>query len=199
MLQHALRLTTHTNAIVRTACCKANMTTRLCSSAATILWHNPACSKSCAALDILREEANLPFSVREYLVETPTFDELQTLQGQLGMPPIEWVRTTDDAWLTHFDNVCIYDDILPDDDDILRGIVKHPVMIERPILVHNGKAAVCRPPEKVRSMLFAAAESNGPKGAEAIAQIAQLKTLLDVGAVTQVEFETKKRELLARI
>ena len=58
---------------------------------------------------------------------------MRTLQAQLGLPPIEWARTTDDAWLEHFDNATIYDDLLPDDDDILRAMVKHPIMIERPI------------------------------------------------------------------
>lgn len=145
----------------------------------------------------------MPFKVREYLVETPSFGELEVLQEQLKMPPIEWVRTLDDAWREHFNNVCIYDDLLPDDHDIFRGILKHPIMLERPILVHNGKATVCRPPDLVHSVL---AGVDGTEkgavtvsGAEAVQRIAQLKTLLDAGAVTQEEFEAKKKELLARI
>ena len=41
----------------------------------------------------------MPFEVRDYLTQRPTFRELQTLQQQLRLPPIEWVRTTDEAWL----------------------------------------------------------------------------------------------------
>ena len=118
---------------------------------------------------------------------------------QLSLPPIEWVRTTDEAWLSHFEGACIYDDLLPDDHDILRGILKLPIMLGRPILVHNGKATVCRPPERVRSVLMVAEPDVLPSGGEAIAKIAQLKTLLDAGALSQDEFEAKKRELLARI
>jgi len=51
---------------------------RACSSASTILWHNPKCSKSCAALALL-EERNVPFTVREYLTDTPSFTELSEL------------------------------------------------------------------------------------------------------------------------
>ena len=69
---------------------------RACSGV-PVLWHNPDCSKSRAALALL-ENRGEPFSVRAYLDEPPSMDELAALRQQLG-PPIEWCRTSDDAWL----------------------------------------------------------------------------------------------------
>ena len=40
------------------------------------------------------------------------------------MPPIEWARTTEPEWLDRFDNATIYDDLLPDGDDILRAMAE---------------------------------------------------------------------------
>ena len=119
----------------------------------TVLWHNPGCSKSRAALALL-EERGVPFAVREYLTEPPTTDELATLKQHLG-PPIEWIRPMEDAWLEHFDNATIYDDLLPDDGDILRAIAKRPEMMERPIFTHNGRSVVGRPPAAILRILDA--------------------------------------------
>ena len=83
------------------------------------LWHNPGCSKSRAALALL-EERGESFTTREYLTDPPTLPELKNLQIKLELPAIA-VRG-DDAWNEHFDHAAIYDDILPDDSDILRAI-----------------------------------------------------------------------------
>ena len=117
-----------------------------------ILWHNESCSKSRAALALL-EQSGQPFQVRAYLDDPPTFDELAALRKQLGQEPIEWARTMDPAWCEHFDNATIYDDLLPDEDDIMRAMVQQPIMIERPILVRSGRAVVGRPPERVLELL----------------------------------------------
>ena len=179
--------------------------TRSFSQVASVLWHNPACSKSRSALALL-EQHGAPFETREYLQQPPNFQELQHLKSALGLPPIEWVRTMDEAWLEHFDGVCIYDDLLPDDDDILRGIVTRPEMLERPILVHGERAVVGRPPELVLALLdgtlsppatATAASFSAPE--DPISTIARLKSLVDIGALKQEEFEAKKLELLARL
>ena len=63
----------------------------------------------------------------------------------------------DDAWKEHFDHATVYDDILPDDADILRAIAKIPIMLERPILACGARAVIGRPPERVLTLL------DGPK------------------------------------
>ena len=136
---------------VRPAVVAAAAAARTCSSM-PILWHNPDCSKSRAALALL-EERGEPFQTREYLRDTPTFTELSKLQKQLGRPPIEWSRTSEMAWLESFDGATIYDDLLPDDDDILRGMARMPIIMERPILACGDRAVVGRPPERILSLL----------------------------------------------
>lgn len=127
---------------------------RTCSSGSVppTLWHNPDCSKSRACLKLL-EDRGEPFAVREYLETPPTFSELRDLQKQLALPPIEWCRTAESAWRDYFNNVTQYDDLLPDDEDILRGIAKHPAMMERPILSHGARAVIGRPPERILELL----------------------------------------------
>ena len=187
----------------------------VCSGAriSTTLWHNPACSKSRAALAVL-EERGEPFEVREYLAEPPSFSELEVLKSALGLPAIEWVRTMDEAWIDHFDGATKYDDLLPDDDDIMRAIEKRPIMLERPICMHGDRAVVGRPTELIIALLdgelprpsangfgaLAAAALSGRKEADdPIATISRLKGLLDTGALSQAEFDAKKSELLAKI
>ena len=153
-----------------------SMRVRSLSSVPT-LWHNPTCSKSRAALQLL-EERGEPFETREYLQDKPSFEELSKLQAALRLPPIEWARTRDDAWLEHFDNATIYDDLLPDDDDVLRAMVRHPIMIERPILVLGEEAIVGRPdPIRILSLLTcSAAKSNEPAKAHAALQAVSAAT-----------------------
>ena len=75
-----------TSRFIATRACR--QLTRACSSA-TVLWHNPDCSKSRAALKLL-EERGEPFQTREYLKDPPTSMEVVRLQEKLGLPPIEW-------------------------------------------------------------------------------------------------------------
>ena len=147
----------------------ARVALRSCSTSAgeTVLWHNPDCSKSRAAMALL-EKHGIPFTVREYLKEPPSFSELKALQAQLGSP-FEWVRHMDDAWCEHFDNATVYDDILPDDEDILRAIANTPIMMERPILSHRGQSIVGRPhPERIMELLEATAPSSSATSKDAL-------------------------------
>jgi arsenate reductase len=142
----------------RSSLVRRRLLTRACSSGVPTLWHNPDCSKSRACLTLLQERGK-QFTIREYLDERPTFAELKTLQKQLAMPPIEWCRTNETAWLDHFNHATIYDDLLPDDDDILRGIEKLPIILERPILSLGTRAVVGRPPERILELLDGTGES----------------------------------------
>ena len=88
--------------------------------------------------------------------------ELRELQAALRLSPIEWARTTEREWVDHFDNATIYDDLLPDDDDILRAMVQFPIIIERPILVYGNRAIVGRPkPERILTLLDVATAAGG--------------------------------------
>ena len=156
------------------------------ASSKLTLWHNPGCSKSRAALALLEERGD-SFTTREYLTDPPTLPELKNLQIKLDLPAIAWVRVGDDAWNEHFDHATIYDDILPDDSDILRAIAAKPVMLERPILEVGARAVVGRQADgsfcadSFASLLDgetaeAAAEPPPPNEADADATAAPLMT-----------------------
>ena len=106
------------------------------------IYHNPLCSKSRATLELLRARGIEP-TIVEYLKTPPTRDQLKTILGFLGMRAIDLARRKDAAWI----EAGLNDD--SDDDAILDAMVDHPVIIERPIVVSAGRAAIGRPPENV--------------------------------------------------
>lgn len=108
--------------------------------------HNPRCSKSRAALALVRD-AGVDLPVREYLREPLSVDELRAIVKALGVRPIEIVRRGE----PQFAALGLSDDT--PDDEVLRAMAEHPILIERPIVVHGGRAVVGRPPERVREIL----------------------------------------------
>jgi arsenate reductase (glutaredoxin) len=113
----------------------------------TILYHNPKCSKSRQTLELLKENGVTP-TVIEYLKIPPTADTLKTILSQLGMAPRDLMRKKED----------IYSELKLDDpslavDTLIDAMIAHPILIERPIVLANGKAALGRPPEQVLDIL----------------------------------------------
>ena len=108
--------------------------------------HNPSCSKSRAALELVRV-AGVELPVREYLREPLSVDELRQIVDLLGVRPIEIVRRGEPQYAA-----LGLSEAAPD-DEVLRAMAEHPILIERPIVVRNGRAVVGRPPESVREVL----------------------------------------------
>lgn len=110
------------------------------------LYHNPRCSKSRQALALLRERGIAP-AVVEYLKEPPSAAELRRILVLLGIGPRDLLRPreTKEAGL---------DDPALADDALIAGMVANPAVIERPIAVAGGKAALGRPPERVLDVLM---------------------------------------------
>ena len=106
-----------------------------------IIYHNPKCSKSRAALALLRERGVEP-QVMEYLKEPPSVGELKNILSMLRARPRELLRTREarEAGL---------DDPSLTDDAIIAGMVANPITIERPIVVVGDQARLGRPPEQV--------------------------------------------------
>jgi arsenate reductase len=111
-----------------------------------VFHHNPHCSKSRAALEIVRE-SGVALPVRDYLQVPLSIDELREIVSLLGVRPIEIARRGE-AQFKALD----LSDATPD-DDVLRAMAEHPILIERPIVVRDGRAVVGRPPELVRDVL----------------------------------------------
>lgn len=109
------------------------------------IYHNPRCSKSRQTLELLRGRGVEPRIV-EYLVTPPDAAELKKLLAMLGLPPRQLLRRKEAA------EFGLDDDGLSD-EALIAGMVKHPITIERPIVVNGGKAALGRPPESVLKIL----------------------------------------------
>ncbi|CAM0998915.1 arsenate reductase (glutaredoxin) [Rhodanobacter sp. Root179] len=111
------------------------------------IYHNSRCSKSRATLALLQERG-ADVEVVNYLDTPPTAAELSTLLQQLGMTPRQLLRQGEDDYQTlGLDNPSL------DDQALIAAMVAHPKLIERPIVVANGKAALGRPPEAVLAIL----------------------------------------------
>lgn len=111
-----------------------------------VFLHNPRCSKSRAALEMVRE-AGVEMPVREYLRDPLSAEELSRIVTMLGVRPIDIVRRGEVPFKT-----LGLSDAMPD-DEVLRAMAENPILIERPIVVRGGRAVVGRPPETVREIL----------------------------------------------
>ncbi|GAB6040367.1 arsenate reductase (glutaredoxin) [Endothiovibrio diazotrophicus] len=110
----------------------------------TRIYHNPRCSKSRTTLKLLEEQGIAP-EVVEYLNTPPSVAELREIIAQLGIRPAELLRKKE----AKEEGV----DPALDDDALIAALVAHPRVIERPIVVKDGKAALGRPPERVLELL----------------------------------------------
>lgn len=111
------------------------------------LYHNPRCSKSRGALELLEQRGLTPTIVR-YLETPPDAATLKALLGKLGIAPRQLLRSGEDEYKAlDLANPALTDTQLID------AMVQHPKLIERPILVAGGKAVIGRPPEKVLEIL----------------------------------------------
>jgi arsenate reductase len=105
------------------------------------VYHNTQCSKSRECLLFL-EQSGKPYEIVEYLKDTPTVEELKTIIKKLGVKPIALVRTKEAVWQEKFEGRKLRN------EQIIRAMVKYPILIERPIVVNGDKAIIARPLEK---------------------------------------------------
>ena len=113
----------------------------------TTIYHNPKCSKSRQTLELLKENGITP-TIIEYLKDPPTAETLKGILAQLGMAPRDLMRKKEDIYSElELNNPSL------SEDDLIGFMIQHPILIERPIVLANGKAALGRPPEQVLDIL----------------------------------------------
>ncbi len=110
------------------------------------IYHNPRCRKSREGLAIL-EASGKDFETVLYLEETPTQKELSSIIAKLGITPEALVRKNEAIWKEQFKGKTLTN------AQLIEAMVAHPKLIERPIVIHNDKAVIGRPPEKIREFL----------------------------------------------
>ena len=111
-----------------------------------VLYHNPRCGKSRAALALLHEHGVMP-RVVEYLKTPPSATELAQIVAALGIAPADLVRRGEEPYKARYAGKSL------SDAQWLEALAAHPILIERPIAVRGGRAVVGRPPERVLELL----------------------------------------------
>ena len=111
------------------------------------IYHNPKCSKSRQTLKLLQEQGINPVTI-EYLKNPPTVEKLKEILSLLGVSPRDLMRKKEDE----YKELDLANSKLSD-EDLIGFMVKNPILIERPIVLANGKAALGRPPEQVLYIL----------------------------------------------
>jgi arsenate reductase len=111
------------------------------------IWHNPRCSKSRRALQLIRDRQIEP-QVIEYLKTPPSAEELEDVLQKLGMEPRELMRKKE----------ALYEELFLDDPSLTRkhliqAMVENPTLIERPVVLRGNRAVLGRPPEDVLKVL----------------------------------------------
>jgi arsenate reductase len=93
------------------------------------------------------EESGNGFKTVEYLKTPPSREQLEDLIRMLEIEPFELIRKSEPVYIQKFKNM----DLSP--DECIEAMIQYPILIERPIVVSNGKATICRPPEKLMDIL----------------------------------------------
>lgn len=109
------------------------------------MYHNPRCNTSRRTLALLREKGVEP-AIIEYLKTPYTAAQLKTLLGQLRLPAKRLVRRKEAA-------AAGIDPEALSEEALIAAMAKNPIIVERPIVVSGGKAALGRPPEAVLAVL----------------------------------------------
>lgn len=112
----------------------------------TTIWHNPRCSKSRQTLALLEEHGVTP-TVRLYLEDAPSASEVSDVVTKLGISPWDLLRRGEKV----FKELGLNQQ--EGNEAIIEAMAQHPILIERPIVIHAGAAVLGRPPENVLGLI----------------------------------------------
>ena len=110
------------------------------------IYHNPRCTKSRECLCEL-ENLDQSITVRKYLEEPFSKEELTSVLKKLAIKPIQLVRTKEAIWVAEYKGKEM------SDEAIIEAMLIHPKLIERPIVVFGAQAIIARPKEKINELL----------------------------------------------
>ena len=112
----------------------------------TKIFHNPRCGKSRSTLKLLEEKGE-SVEIVEYLKTNPSKKELTEIIDMLGIAPLELIRKGESIFKEQYKGKDLTD------EEWIDAMIENPILIERPIVVKDGKAAIGRPPEQVLDIL----------------------------------------------
>jgi arsenate reductase (glutaredoxin) len=112
------------------------------------VYFKPNCATCQTALSLLKKETDEELELIEYLVETPTQKEIKEILKMLGMKAEDLVRKKEPLYKEKYEGKKI------SNAEWIKILVKNPILIERPIVVKDGKALIGRPPERILDILI---------------------------------------------
>jgi len=110
------------------------------------IWHNPKCSKSRSALELLQSK-DINANVVEYLKTTPNKEQLKDVLLKLKISAKELLRTSEDI----YKELNLKD--TNDEEKLIEIMIKNPILIERPIIIKDDIAVIARPIENLNELL----------------------------------------------
>src|SRR4051812_29272866 len=111
------------------------------------IWHNPKCATSRKVLEMIRKTGAEPHIV-EYIKTPPSAAEIKAALKEMGLKPRELLRRKG----TPYDELGL-DDPKLSDAALVAAMAKHPILIERPVVMSRKGARLCRPPERLEEIL----------------------------------------------
>lgn len=114
------------------------------------IYHNPLCSKSRTTCELIATSYNVgnePTLIIEYLKQPPSVAQIKQLHAQLGCPIREMLRDTE----SKYGELQLSDATLTD-SQLYEALAEHPILLQRPIVIRNGRAMIGRPPENVAAL-----------------------------------------------
>ncbi len=110
------------------------------------IYHNNRCSKSRCGLEIVKDSGQ-EFEIVNYLVDIPNIADLKNIINLLDISPIELIRKNEAIWKDKYKGLDL------SNDELMKAMVEHPKLIERPIVINGNKAIVGRPPELIKTII----------------------------------------------
>ncbi|MNR32027.1 Arsenate reductase [compost metagenome] len=110
------------------------------------IYHNPRCGKSRTCLAFM-DQKNQEYEIIPYLTDTPTFEDLKSLLSKLDLEPLQLIRTKEKIWIDNYKGKIVTN------DEIIQSMVDNPILIERPIVIKDGKAIIGRDLDLLASFL----------------------------------------------
>jgi arsenate reductase len=109
----------------------------------TKIYYKSNCATSLTALQLLKQKSKDPIEKVEYLVDVPSEEELKEILHLLGMKASEFIRKKEPLYKEKYEGKKL------SEDEWIRIMIENPILIDRPIVIKDGKAVLCRPAEKV--------------------------------------------------
>jgi|SRR5215469_10618822 len=111
------------------------------------LYHNPACKNSRGALEMLKTRG-IEFEMIEYLKTPPNRAALEKIIQMLEGPVADLVRKD-----KRFEELKLKSEDYVSKDAVIALLLKHPELMQRPVVIKQGRAMIARPPEKLEALL----------------------------------------------